>query len=179
MTKAEFKDLLERFRQRTEFVNRCTVETLIGEAPEVQAARIESLFKPENYGLMFNYYFGKDTPIPLADSDCAWFHIDVYKQLYTQPYITLFNLVFRGGAKSTHSNLGYPLGLKQSGLAKFFLVVGANEYRAKLLLQDLQIQFESNNRIIKDFGVQKEYGSWADGQFESTDKCTFMALGID
>src|ERR1035437_8031216 len=61
----------------------------------------------------------------------------------------------------------------------FQLVVGANEVRAAMLLQDLQVQFESNNRIIKDFGTQKSYGNWADGQFETTDRCTFMALGID
>ncbi len=48
-----------------------------------------------------------------------------------------------------------------------------------MLLQDLQAQFESNNRIIKDFGMQKSYGNWADGQFETIDRCTFMALGID
>jgi hypothetical protein len=179
MTKAEFKDLLERFRQRTEFVNRCTVETLIGETPEQQEARIKHLLKPENYGLMFNYYFGKDTPVPMADSDCAWYHLSVYRDLYTEAFITLFNLIFRGGAKSTHANMGYPFALKQTGKAKFFLIVGANEKRAAMLLQDLQVQFEANNRIIKDFGLQKSYGNWAEGEFQTSDRCTFMALGLD
>ncbi len=179
MTKTELKELLERFKTQTRRINKATLEDLIEETPEEQGARIKHLLKPENYGAFFNYYFGKDTPIPLADSECAWFHTDVYKKLYNNAFITLFNLIFRGGAKSTHANLGYPFALKQSEKASFFLVVGANELRAAMLLQDLQVQFEANNRIIKDFGVQKSYGNWTDGMFETTDRCTFMSLGID
>lgn len=179
MTKKEYKELLERYKLRTAEINKATIESIVKETPAAQEARVKHLLKPENYAEFFNYYFGKETPIPLADSDCAWFHKAVYKDLFTQNFITLFNLIYRGGAKSTHANLGYPFGLKQSGLAKFFLTVGANELRAMMLLQDLQVQFEANNRIIKDFGLQKTYGSWAEGQFETTDRCTFMALGID
>jgi hypothetical protein len=179
MTKKEYKELLERYKLRSRAISKATVENIVEETPEAQEARIKYLLKPENYGLLFNYYFGRDTPVPLADCNCAWYHTDIYKDLCNNAFITLFNLIFRGGAKSTHANLGYPFALKQSNLMKFALVVGANELRAAMLLQDLQIQFESNNRIVKDFGLQKSYGSWADGQFETTDKCTFMALGID
>ena len=179
MTKSEYKELLQRFKDQTRFINKATLDDLVEETPEEQEARVKHLLKPENYGEFFNYYFGKDTPLPLADSDCAWFQKDVYKELYSDAYRTIFNLIFRGGAKSTHANLGYPFALKQSGKSSFFLVVGANEVRAAMLLQDLQVQFESNNRIIKDFGLQKSYGNWADGLFETTDRCTFMSLGID
>src|ERR1035437_4650764 len=179
MTKKEYKELLDRFREKTAFINKATIDSIIEETPEQQEARIKMLLKPENYGQFFNYYFGKGTTIPMADSDCAWYHTSIYKDLYNNDFITLFNLIFRGGAKSTHANMGYAFGLKQSQKAMFQLVVGANEVRAAMLLQDLQVQFESNNRIIKDFGTQKSYGNWADGQFETTDRCTFMALGID
>jgi hypothetical protein len=179
MTKSEYKELLKRFKERTDFINKATVETLHKETPEEQELRIKRFLKPENYGEAFNYYFGKDTPIPMADSDCAWYHIDIYKDLYYDCFQTVFNMIFRGGAKSTHANMGYPFMLKQAGKSKFFLIVGINEMRATMLLQDLQVQFEANNRIIKDFGVQKSYGSWADAQFETQDRCTFMALGID
>ncbi len=179
MTKKEYKDLLERFRTKTAYINKATIDTIIEETPEAQEARINMLLQPQNYGLFFNYYFGKDTPIPMADCECAWYHTAIYKDLYNEAFITLFNLIFRGGAKSTHANMGYPFALKQAEKAKFFLTVGANEILAAILLQDLQVQFEANNRIIKDFGMQKNYGSWADGQFETTDRCTFMALGID
>jgi hypothetical protein len=179
MTKTEYKELLERFKERTRFINEATLDDLIEETPEEQEARIKMLLKPQNYGLMFNYYFGKGTPIPMADSDCAWYHTAIYKDLYYNAYLTLFNLIFRGGAKSTHANTGYPFALKEAKLAKFFLTVGQNEVRAAMLLQNLQVQFEANNRIVKDFGMQKSYGSWEDGQFETIDRCTFMALGIN
>lgn len=179
MTKKEYRELLERYKMETERINKATIATIIEETPQEQEQRIKMLLKPENYGQLFNYYFGKDTPVPMADSDCAWYHIDIYKDLYYNSFITLFNIIFRGGAKSTHANMGYPFALKQSEIAKFFLTVGSNEPRAAMLLQDLQVQFEANNRIIKDFGMQKSYGSWADGQFETNDRCTFMALGID
>lgn len=179
MTKTEYKELLERFKERTRFINKATLNELIEETPEEQETRIKKLLQPGNYGLFFNYYFGKETPIPMADSDCAWYHTAIYKDLFYNAYLTLFNLIFRGGAKSTHANMGYPFALKESKLAKFFLTVGQNEVRAAMLLQNLQVQFEANNRIVKDFGLQKSYGSWEDGQFETTDRCTFMALGIN
>jgi hypothetical protein len=179
MTKTEYKELLERFKERTRFINSATVESIVGETPEEQESRVRMLLLPENYNLFFNYYFGKGTPIPMADSDCAWYHTSIYKDLYHNAYLTLFNLIFRGGAKSTHANMGYPFALKQTNKAKFFLVVGANELRATMLLQDLQVQFQANNRIVKDFGLQKSYGNWSEGLFETQDRCTFMSLGLD
>jgi len=179
LSKKELAELYERFRERSAYIAHATVDSIIRETDDDKEKRINHLLKPDNYNQFFNYYFGKDTPIPMADSDCAWYHTAIYKDLYDNNYITLFNLIFRGGAKSTHANLGYILGLKQSQKAKFFLVVGANELRATMLLQDLQLQFECNARINDDFGNQKVYGSWADGIFETTDRCTFMALGID
>ncbi len=179
MTKKELQELRERFREGSDFIARATIETLKKETDDERERRIKRLLHPDNYGEMFNYYFGKDTPIPMADCDCAWYHTTIYKDLYYNAFLTLFNLIFRGGAKSTHANMGYPFALKQTEQAKFFLTVGANEVRAAMLLQDLQIQFSENKRIIEDFGAQKVYGSWADGIFETTDRCTFMALGID
>ncbi len=179
MTKKEHRELLERYKQRSLEINQATIDSIIKETPEAQERRVKHLLKPENYGEFFNYYFGLDTPIPLADSECAWFHKDVYKDIHNDAFLTIFNLIYRGGAKSTHANLGYPLALKESGLAKFFLTVGINELKAIMLLQDIQVQLEANHRLIKDFGEQKVYGGWADGQFETQDRCNFMALGIN
>jgi hypothetical protein len=179
LTKQQNKELRKRYEEHSQFIYKATLESLVKETSQEQELRIKQLLKPENYGIFFDYYFGIDTPIPMADSRSAWYHIDTYNELYKQNFITLFNLIFRGGAKSTHANMGYPLALKQSCLARFFLVVGINEERAKMLLQDLQLQLDNNNRIINDFGVQKSYGSWSDGVFQTEDRCTFMALGLN
>jgi hypothetical protein len=179
MTRKELQELTDRFREKSDFIRKSTIDSIVRETSGQKEARIKRLLLPDNYNELFNYYFGKDTPIPMADCDCAWYHTTIYKDLYYNPFNTVFNLIFRGGAKSTHANMGYPFALKEAGVAKFFLTVGANEVRAAMLLQDLQVQFEQNQRIIDDFGIQKVYGSWAEGIFETTDRCTFMALGID
>lgn len=179
LTQKQLRELNDRHTARSDFIARATVDSLQRETDAMRQKRIEHLLRPENYGELFNYYFGKDTPMPLADSESAPYHKAIYKELYHENFRTIFNLIFRGGAKSTHANLGYPFALKQTGKARFFLVVGANEMRAAMLLQDLQVQFEHNRRITDDFGTQRVHGSWADGIFETTDRCTFMALGID
>lgn len=179
LSKKDLQTLLDRYQQRTASIKAATAESLVQESSEQKERRIKRLLRPENYAEFFDYYFGPGSSIPLSDHPSAKFHVDIYRDLYHKDFITLFNLIFRGGAKSTHGNLGYPFALKQSGKARFFLVVGANELRAAMLLQDLQIQLEHNRRIIDDFGPQKSYGNWADGQFVTADRCTFMSLGID
>ncbi len=179
MNKKEFREASAHFKEYSQFVKKATVESIVGESDEMKKIRIDYLLQPNNYGLFFNHYLGKDTPVPMADSDCAWYHLKSYEELYRKPFITQFRIIFRSGAKSVHSNVGNVLALKQAGKLKFFLIVGINELRAKLLLADLQVQFESNQRLIKDFGPQISYGNWADGMFETTDHCYFMALGID
>src|SRR5664280_716330 len=120
MNKKEFLQAAEHFKEYSAFVKRATAESIIGEGSEEQGKRIAHLLKPENYKEFFDFYLGKDTPIPLADSPCAWYHLETYKEIYRKPFITQFRIVFRGGAKSIHSNVGNPLALKQAGLVKFF-----------------------------------------------------------
>lgn len=179
LSKKDLQTLLDRYQQRTASIKAASADNLVHESDDQRERRIRRLLRPENYADFFDYYFGPGSSIPLSDHPSAKFHVDIYRDLYHKDFITLFNLIFRGGAKSTHGNLGYPFALKQAGKARFFLVVGANEVRAAMLLQDLQLQLEHNRRIIEDFGPQKSYGNWADGQFETSDRCTFMSLGID
>lgn len=178
-TKTELKNLKERWDEKSNFIKRATVDTIQKETTTQQEARLKRLLNPDNYNELFNYYFGIDTFIPMADCNCAWYHTAIYKDMYNDAFSTIFNLIFRGGAKSTHANMGYFFALKQAQKARFFLTIGQTEPRAAMLLQDLQVQFEFNKRIINDFGVQKSYGNWADGVFETLDRCTFMSLGID
>ncbi len=120
MTKKEYRDLLDRYKMRSVEINKSTIESITEEAPEAQDARIKMLLKPKNYGLFFNYYFGKDTPIPLADSDCAWFHNSVYRDLYYNQYMTIFNLIFRGGCKVYACKFGLSLWTKTSRISEVF-----------------------------------------------------------
>lgn len=179
MTKSELKKAREKFAEVSKIIRNSTVDTLLKETDEQQEKRVKMLLKPENYGLFFNYYFGIDTPIPLADSECADFHTKAYKELYNESVIIQFRRWFRGAAKSVQTNVGNSLALKATDRLKFMVLVGANELRGKMLLADLQAQFENNERIIKDFGSQVTYGDWADGSFYTNDGSYFMALGLN
>jgi predicted phage terminase large subunit-like protein len=182
MTSTQRKELAEAkllYTEKLRQIRQATAKSLFFENEEEKKKRIARLLKPENYNEFFMYYFGYDSPMSLADCDCADFHVKAYKELVENSFITQFRQWFRGSAKSTHSNVGNAFALKQLGEAKFTVIIGANELRANLLLADLQIHLEGNERIIRDFGPQISHGDWSKGMFETTDGCYFMALGID
>ena len=179
MTKAELKKMQEAFEARSKMIKAATLNTLIKETEQQQEDRIKHLLKPENYNEFFDYYFGVNTPVPLADAPCADFHQDSYIKVFKNPKIVQFRRWFRGAAKSIHTNVGNALHLKQNDQLFFALLIGRNEKAAKLLLSDIQVHLESNERIIKDFGMQMNHGNWADGFFETLDGRTFLGLGLN
>ena len=57
------------------------------------------------------------------------------------------------------------------------VLVGKSETNAMTLLGDVQAELEFNQRYIADFGKQKVEGTWADGEFVTTDGVAFFARG--
>jgi len=181
MNKTELKIAFENFSARSKEIRESTYEslTLKKETTSEQEKRVQFLLKPENYNAFFDYYFGINTPNPLADAPCADFHQSSYIKVFKDPHIVQMRQWFRGAAKSIHTNVGNVLHLKENQLLNFGLLIGRNQDAAKLLLGDLQMHLESNERIIKDFGSQVSYGNWADGEFETQDNKYFKALGLN
>jgi len=179
MTKTELKTAQENFKRKSDYIQALTYDSLIKESAEAQQKRIKHLLKPENYTAFFDYYFGINSGLPLADSPCADFHQLSYKKVFDDPFIVQLRKWYRGAAKSIHTNVGNILHLKQNNELFFALIIGQNNDHAKILLSDLQLHLESNERIKNDFGKQMSYGSWADGAFETTDKRHFKALGLN
>ncbi len=176
MTKTELKQYREDYQRRSRELRESSLQDVLQakETPEEQEKRIERLLKPTHYNELCRYWFKE-----YATSDCAPGHIRIYKELYNMKVINQFVHAFRGYAKSMHAVVMSSFGLKQSGLLRFKLVVGINEDRAILLLSDLQMQLESNERILNDFGNQAVYGDWADGEFQTADGCFFKAVGLN
>lgn len=85
----------------------------------------------------------------------------------------------RGHAKSTHMGVFVPLFLKFQAkrLINFMVLVGKSEDAAKRLLGDVQAELENNQRLIADFGEQKNNGDWQDGEFTTEDGVKFLAVG--
>jgi len=179
MTKTELKEAKERFDALTRSISTITADKLVKETTTEQEARIKHLLRPENYVEFFDWYFGFNSGLPLADAPSSKFHQSSYEKVFHDPFIVQFRRWFRGAAKSIHTNVGNMLHLKQNNELNFALLVGRNEGMSKILLQDIQVHLKSNELFIKDFGLQMSYGNWADGQFETTDGKNFKALGLN
>lgn len=179
MTKTELKEAKEKYFQKSKMIQLLSYNSLFKETAEQQEQRIKRLLKPENYLEFFEYYFGVNSGLALADAPCAQFHLNSYLNVFKNPLIKQQRRWFRGAAKSIHTNVGNLTHLKENNEVNFALIIGRTEGHSKLLLSDLQLHLESNERYIKDFGLQMQYGSWADGQFETNDSKFFMALGLN
>ncbi|QIY83398.1 hypothetical protein HER18_07575 [Chryseobacterium sp. NEB161] len=179
MTNTELKEAKERYFMLSKMIQEATSKSLENESTDQQQERIKRLLKPENYIEFFDYYFGVNSGLPLADAPSAKFHHDSYQKVFKDNKIRQFREWFRGAAKSIHTNVGNILHLKENNELFFALLIGANEGLSKILLSDLQMHFESNERIIKDFGQQLSYGNWADGEFQTKDGRFFKALGLN
>ncbi|MDV4024239.1 hypothetical protein CMT52_07800 [Elizabethkingia anophelis] len=179
MTKTELKEAKERYFTLSKMIKDLTYKSLENETTDQQQKRIKNLLKPENYNAFFDYYFGVHSGLPLADAPSAKFHQSSYEKVFHDRKIRQFREWYRGAAKSIHTNVGNILHLKENDELFFAVLIGANEGLAKILLSDLQMHLESNERLIKDFGSQLSYGNWADGEFQTVDNRFFKALGLN
>ena len=91
LTKKELDSLRQRYEERSAQIRSASVDDLIRESSAEQEARVQRLLKPENYALFFDYYFGPSSALPLADHISAPFHVDIYRDLFLNNYITIFN----------------------------------------------------------------------------------------
>lgn len=179
MTKTEFQTAIDNYQRMSKNIRTLSYNSLVKESSEEQEKRIKRLLKPENYLEFFEFYYGVNSGLALADAPCAKFHLSSYLEVFNNPFIKQQRRWFRGAAKSIHTNVGNITHLKQNDELFFGLIVGKTDNHGKLLLSDLQLHLESNERYIKDFGMQMQYGSWTDGQFETLDNRFFMSLGLN
>lgn len=175
----------DRAKLQTEFNEQCrllrkgTYASIKKETSQEQEDRIKRLLKPKNYGEFFEYYFGGDYKNALADCPSAWYHKKGALWLRKNEKLNLLNVVFRGGAKSTHANIGWSLNLMFGDTMRFMVLVGINETVADVLLSKLELQLRANEKLIKDFGQQYQYGSWSSGAFTTKDGSYFESKGIN
>lgn len=85
----------------------------------------------------------------------------------------------RGHAKSTHLDIFIPINLMVRGGGEIHcgIIVNKSEDGAKTLLADLQAELEYNQRLIADFGTQKNVGDWQQGEFSTTGGVKWFAVG--
>jgi phage terminase large subunit-like protein len=113
-----------------------------------------------------------------AKSDCAPFHIKGAERVRRDPNIADIWEWARGLAKSTNVDVFIPIWLHLFWEEPMCMIlVGKTEYAAKVLLSDLQAEFEANPQLLADFGELLDAGTWAKGDFRTKRGGRFFALG--
>ncbi|MGL4518442.1 MAG: hypothetical protein ACRCUJ_01720 [Phocaeicola sp.] len=185
MTAADKKRALEQWKEHNKRVQSMTsTKALAPETGVQKEKRIKRL--QNNYSEFCSYYFphwltlrDKVTGDILKTVNNAFFHNAAAKKVRDTPNLKGVFMWPRGHAKSTHFDVFIPLWLmfQPQRLINVMVVVGKSEDSAKCLLGDIQSELEYNQRIIADFGEQKNVGNWQDGEFVTQSEVAFFARG--
>lgn len=184
-TQLEKKLAYERWKEHCKEVQSLTeLSSLANETPAQKNKRIARLQK--DYAAFCEYYFphfltlrDQTSGEVLRTVHNAPFHNAAALKVKNTPNLKAVFKWPRSHAKSTHFDIFLPLWLifQPKRLINFMVVVGKSEDSAKRLLSDIQAELEFNQRIIADFGGQKNLGHWQEGEFTSQSGVNFLACG--
>lgn len=180
----EQKKAYELWKEHCQHVQSITEVININETDDERNTRIARLQK--NYQLFCEYYFphwvqlrDKTTGEVIKTIHNAPFHNQAANKVKNTPNLKAVFMWPRGHAKSTHLDVMTPLWLifQPKRLINVMVVVGKSEDSARALLGDIQAEFEFNQRLINDFGSQKNIGEWQEGEFVTNSGVAFFARG--
>lgn len=181
---ADTKKAIEKWREHCRDVQSLTTIVTAVETPSQRRRRIKRLLR--SYPEFCEYYFPHF--LSLRDKTTG----EVVRVIHNAPFHNAAALKIRNSAnlkavfkwprahaKSTHINIFIPLWLmfQSHRLINFMVVVGKSEDAAIRLLSDIQAELEFNQRLIDDFGPQKNLGSWLQGEFRTASGVKFLACG--
>ena len=129
-------------------------------------ARLEA--DPEAW---FAYYFPK-----YAKATPAAFHKAATLRIVNNPRWYEVRSWARGMAKSTRTMFEV-MYLAMTGKVRNVILVSYSADNANKLLLPYMINFEKNQRLISDYGVQMNLGQWTEGAFCTASGVSFTAVG--
>jgi phage terminase large subunit-like protein len=106
------------------------------------------------------------------------FHTKAAKRIKKNKELAIWLKWGRGLAKSVVADVTIPLWLWINNDIEFMLLIGQNEDKASILLDDLKLQFEGNDRLIHDFGDQRNSGHWENGFFITKNGFIAKSMGM-
>lgn len=166
----EDKKAFERYQKKLELVRSSGGTINPYETEKEKKARIQKAKKDIKFCV--EYYFPH-----YATSESADFHIKAAKKVLKDKKSRMFFQWGRGLAKSVWADVIIPFWLWINDEVSYMVVVTTSSDRAAELLDDLQAEFEENERIINDFGEQKNSGKWESGNWTTNGGFTGRALG--
>jgi hypothetical protein len=151
-------------------LHRATVVDVL-ESHEDKLKRIADLEKPGNDEAWFKYYFPN-----YYYAEPAPFHKRSTQLIMNNPEFYMVRAWSRELAKTARTMMET---IKQAvtGKKRVVMLVSNNNDTAVRLLKPYKINFESNQRIINDYGIQESFGSWTEGAFLIKKGCFFIAVG--
>lgn len=166
--RASDKDYIERWRKYCEnFRNATPVD--LSESPSERMARVARLERDNE--AWFRYYFPNYCTAEPAD-----FHKRATRRLMAHKEWFEVRAWSRELAKSARSMMEI-CKLALTGEIFNVLVVSNSHDNAEALLLPFKAFFEANNRVVNDYGEQRNFGQWADGKFSIRRGCSFRAIG--
>lgn len=172
----EYLKTVARMSQMRQTILDATVPIHETEAEKQKRLKLMLNNRWDGFCIFAKYYFPH-----LCDSDFGWFHKEAFQEYRKGSYKGVWEWA-RNHAKSVYlillalydkaRNIYVPNSFR--GL----VYASETEDMAKDLLASLQVELETNQRYIADFGVQYQYGDWAEGSFSTMDGCGFWAFGL-
>lgn len=119
----------------------------------------------------FQYYFAQYYTCEPAD-----FHKKATARLMSHSRWYEVRAWSRELAKSARSMMEI-IKLALTGKVRNVLLISNSADNAERLLLPFMANFEENQRIIQDYGIQKKPGNWETGEFTCMCGCSFRAIG--
>ncbi|WP_317899434.1 hypothetical protein [Aurantibacillus circumpalustris] len=158
----------ESFRRSIELATIIVTDETYAQKKE----RIANLTKPGNQEAFAKYYFPH-----YCSAGFGTFQTRFFKELLNSIRAYITNKWSRDHAKSVTSDVIAVIYLWATNQMSNLLLVSHNETNAIELLTPLKLEFETNLRLINDFGNQVNPGSWEAGKIVTLNGCSFRALG--
>lgn len=182
----EQREAFERWKEHCREVQTLTAVSMsiAKETPVERDRRIKRLLS--NYDEFCEYYFShfltlrdKTTGEVIKTIHNAPFHSQAALKIRNTPNLKAEFRWPRAHAKSTHFGIFIPCWLifQPVRLINFMVTVSKSEDAAIRLLSDLQAELEYNQKLIADFGEQRNLGSWLEGEFKTRGGVKFLAVG--
>jgi hypothetical protein len=139
------------------------------ESPEEKVKRIQRLEADDEAWFKYyfpNYYSSEPAAFHKASTkrvmnNAEWYEVRAWSRELAKSARTMMEIVKLALTKKKRS----------------VLLISASNTAAENLLKPYKINFETNNRLIADYGVQQNHGYWEEGKFVTKIGCSFVAIG--
>lgn len=162
----EWEDLIDSLRNST--------PVDVNETPADKAKRMKRLEAPGNEEEWIAYYFPK-----YCFCKPAAFQIKSFKRILKHFDKGIYQRrAWARGLSKTTRRMFEILYLKFAKKMRINMLLLSKTYdNAERLLDSYMANFEANQRLINDYGVQEKPGKWEHGKFTTRDNSTFRAVG--